>query len=72
MALVMLPKRWVPNIAVSDSAAGQAEVQDHKVLLGHYEHTLPKGSEGIVAVLLHGCISTKSEVSLQQSDLRVN
>ena len=59
----------VPDIAVSDSAAGQAKVQDHEVLLGHDEHTLPKGSEGIVAVLLHGCASTSSEMSLQQSGL---
>ena len=59
----------VPIIAVSDSAAGQAEAQDHELLLGHDGHTLPKGSRGIVAVLLHGCASTSSKISLQQSDL---
>ena len=35
----------VPDIAVSDSAAGQAEVQNHELLLEHEEHALPKGSQ---------------------------
>ena len=59
----------VPDVAVSDSAAGQAKVQDHELLLRHNEHALPKGSKGIVAVLLHGCTSTGIRVSLRQSDV---